>query len=159
MQVNNQWFRNYHETYLGKLDGTDMDARPPQALLTLWEDAAKFARERNTSVVQASLDAAKEKMLFFEKITLGSGAIVTAVVSFVGSQKQHLEPAWLLRSTLVIWALAPRERRSVGRMNTSRLLQQSIWKQGCALKSRNGLLSSRKAMRHCQRQSKRKLRT
>jgi hypothetical protein len=54
--------------------------------------------DRSNQVLSDSAKATKE---FFEKIALGAGASIAAIVSFLGAQNVHLHPRWLLRSALV----------------------------------------------------------
>ncbi|MHB8652453.1 MAG: hypothetical protein ACYDA9_01105 [Terriglobia bacterium] len=81
---------------------------PPdqQGLKTLLESATKHATEVNQRAAQASLDIAKEKTQYFEKIALACAGTIALVVSFVGSHAGRLQPIWLLRSALAVLLLA-----------------------------------------------------
>ena len=82
--------------------GAGIDRR----LKARWNRASESAAKINAEAVQASIDLAKEKTQYFEKIALGSGVTIAVVVSFVGAHSGKLQPPWLLRSALVSLALA-----------------------------------------------------
>jgi hypothetical protein len=50
---------------------------------------------------QTQIDIAKERTQFFEKLAIGSGATIAAIVSFLGAHSQRLQPPWILRASLV----------------------------------------------------------
>ena len=50
---------------------------------------------------QAQVDGAKERTQYFEKLAIGSGAAIAAIVSFLGTHTNSLHPKWVLRSSLV----------------------------------------------------------
>ncbi len=77
-----------------------------QRLVALFDSANKHATEANQRAVQVSVDIAKEKTQYFEKIALASAGTIALVVSFVGSHAGRLQPGWLLRSALIVLALA-----------------------------------------------------
>jgi hypothetical protein len=68
--------------------------------------AADHAANVNKQAVQSSMDVGKEKTQYFEKVSLGCGATVALIVSFVGAHAGRLQPRWLLRSALVTLVLA-----------------------------------------------------
>ena len=72
-----------------------------ERLKKLLESADTSATEIINQAAQAQTDIAKEKTQYFEKIALGSGATIAAVVSFIGSHSGRLKPPYLLRSALV----------------------------------------------------------
>ena len=55
---------------------------------------------------EKQIELAKERTQYFEKLALGSGATIAAVVSFIGTHLGRLRPPLLLRSTLVILVVA-----------------------------------------------------
>jgi hypothetical protein len=64
-------------------------------------------REAIHNYNQAQLDGAKDRTQYFEKLTIGSGAAIAAIVSFLGaSDKRSLHPEWTLRCSLVALVLA-----------------------------------------------------
>jgi len=77
-----------------------------QLLLSLVESAKKHAADMNERATQTTVDIAKEKTQYFEKIALASAGTIALVVSFVGSHAGRLQPPWLLRSALVVLVLA-----------------------------------------------------
>jgi hypothetical protein len=77
-----------------------------QRLKILFEDASKHAQAANQCVFQASLDIAKEKTQYLEKIALANAGTIALVISFVGSHSGKLQPPLLFRSALVTLFLA-----------------------------------------------------
>jgi hypothetical protein len=65
------------------------------------ERAQWKANEADAAAEQAQVDIAKERAQFFEKLAIGSGAAITALVSFLGSHSEKLRPPWILRTSLV----------------------------------------------------------
>jgi len=63
--------------------------------------AADHAANMNKQAVQSSIEVGKERTQYFEKVSLGCGATVALIVSFVGAHAGRLQPRWLLRSALV----------------------------------------------------------
>jgi hypothetical protein len=57
---------------------------------------------------QTQVDTAKDRTQYFEKLTIGCGAAIAALVSFLGatSDKHPLQPKWLLHYTLLALVLA-----------------------------------------------------
>ena len=85
------------------------DEAPQQTyerLDTVVKSETRRAEIVNQKLHQATIDIAKEKTQYIEKIALGSGATIAAIVSFVGSHNNKLHPSWLLRSALVSLVLA-----------------------------------------------------
>jgi hypothetical protein len=70
------------------------------------ENAIQRASRVHAQAVEASVDVGKEKIQFFEKVGLGSGATIAVVVSFIGAHPGRLHPPWLLRSALVVLVLS-----------------------------------------------------
>lgn len=70
-----------------------------------WSDELQHAREReksaNADIVQTSLDIAKRRTQYFEKLVIGSGATIAALVSFLGTHSTFLQPRWILRCALI----------------------------------------------------------
>jgi hypothetical protein len=77
------------------------DPSEASRLQILYDNAVKSAREVNQRTVQATLDIAKEKTQYIEKIALANAGTIALVVSFVGSHSGKLQPPWLLRLALV----------------------------------------------------------
>jgi hypothetical protein len=68
------------------------------------------AQERVNAAVaaaeQTQIDVAKERTQFFEKLAIGSGATIAALVSFLGAHSEKLRPPWILRTSLVALVVA-----------------------------------------------------
>jgi hypothetical protein len=83
---------------------------PPQVqqqeLNSAINSAIEHVRRTNQNAVQASVDIAKERTLYFEKIALAGAGAIALVVSFVGSHASRLQPPWLLRASLVLLFLS-----------------------------------------------------
>jgi hypothetical protein len=80
----------------------DTDLIERQRLSSLFESAAKFAHEANLRAAQVSIEMGKEKTQYFEKIALAGAGTIALVVSFVGAHAGRLQPAYLLRTALVV---------------------------------------------------------
>lgn len=77
-----------------------------QRLISRLESAGKHAIDVNRRAVEVSSEIGRQKTLYFEKLAIGSGATIALLVSFVGAHAGQLQPAWLLRSSLIVLALA-----------------------------------------------------
>jgi lysylphosphatidylglycerol synthetase-like protein (DUF2156 family) len=55
---------------------------------------------------RTQLEAARQRVAFFEKIAIGSGATIAALVSFLGTHAAGLHPHWILRCSLVSLVVA-----------------------------------------------------
>lgn len=67
--------------------------------------AQQKAAEANQRTSKASVDVGKEKVQYFEKIALGTGATIAAIISFVGSSPASIHTPKLLKSSLVLFVL------------------------------------------------------
>ena len=72
-----------------------------QRLKQCWESASSLARQRNKEAADSGTEIAREKTQYFEKLALGSGATIAALISFLGSHASRLQPRWLLRTALI----------------------------------------------------------
>ncbi len=72
-----------------------------QRLKGLYDDAAARGNNAAERFNSAQADAASERVDFYEKLAIGAGAAIAAIVSFVGSKAHSLQPPWLLRASLV----------------------------------------------------------
>jgi hypothetical protein len=70
------------------------------------ERAQEQANKADAAAEQAKVDIAKERTQFFEKLAIGSGAAITALVSFLGAHSEKLRPPWILRTSLVSLVVA-----------------------------------------------------
>lgn len=82
------------------------DPHEEKRLEILYQNARGKRASIDEQLSKSSLDINKERIQYFEKIALGCGATIALVGSFVGSRAGKLEPAWLLRSALLVLALA-----------------------------------------------------
>lgn len=70
-------------------------------------DAASKQREKAAERFnQIQYEVATESTQFFEKLTIGSGATIAALVSFLGAQHATIRPHWILRTALILLATA-----------------------------------------------------
>ena len=70
-------------------------------------DAAKGnLNEAVKTTNQTQIDIANERTQFFEKLAIGSGATIAALVSFLGAHSGGLRPPWILRTSLVALVVA-----------------------------------------------------
>jgi len=89
-------------TRMGETPGFGGNVEIEQKILEQrFQAAANHATDMNQRSVQTSIEIAKEKTQFFEKVILGCGATVTLIVSFVGAHAGRLQPRWLLRASLI----------------------------------------------------------
>jgi hypothetical protein len=61
-------------------------------LKTLHDAANANLNEALKTANQTQIDIAKERTQFFEKLAIGSGATIAAMVSFFGAHSQRLQP-------------------------------------------------------------------
>jgi len=72
-----------------------------QRLRLLHDGAQKQLRTTESDLTLAQVDSAKGRLDFFDRLTIGAGAAITALVSFLGAHSTKLQPAWILRAALV----------------------------------------------------------
>lgn len=70
-------------------------------LETLLDRANSHADNVEEQLWKSSVSIATEMTQYFEKVALGSGATIAAMVSFIGVHSGKLAPPYLLRSALV----------------------------------------------------------
>lgn len=75
-------------------------------LETLLDRAQKHATFVGEESWKRTLSIATELTQYYEKIALGSGATIAAMVSFIGTHSGKLNPPYLLRSSLVTLVMA-----------------------------------------------------
>jgi hypothetical protein len=77
---------------------------------SLYENSRRAMELLNQTLLeldQWQLEGQKGKSQFFEKLAIGSGATIAALVSFLGAnEKRVLHPHWILRCALVSLAVA-----------------------------------------------------
>jgi hypothetical protein len=62
-------------------------------------NALEALRDAENVLDQAQVDDVKDRAKYFENLTIGSGAAIAAIVSYLGAHT--LYPKWILRSSLV----------------------------------------------------------
>jgi hypothetical protein len=67
----------------------------------LLQSAQEHLRSAEKQVTDTVFDSAKERTQFFEKLAIGSGATIAALVSFLGVHATRMQPVWILRCALV----------------------------------------------------------
>ena len=72
-----------------------------QRLRLLLEGAKKQLREVQANTEQSQIEGAKGRVDFYDKLAIGSGATIAALVSFLGAHSAKLQPAWILRGALI----------------------------------------------------------
>jgi hypothetical protein len=75
----------------------------------LLQEATRSENKAATSFNRVQVDAGKEKSQYFEKLAIGSGAAIAAIVSFLGAHSGSgaaLKPGWILRCSLVSLVVA-----------------------------------------------------
>ena len=77
-----------------------MESSEAKRLEVLMDDSAKTCQNAAQQRADKSSELAKQHTEYLEKLAFGSGAVLTAIVSFVGG-KRELHPSWLLRSTIM----------------------------------------------------------
>lgn len=72
-----------------------------QRLSLLLDGADKQLRKVEADKDQYQIDAAKDRVDFYDKLTIGSGATIAALISFLGAHAAKLQPTWILRAALI----------------------------------------------------------
>jgi hypothetical protein len=67
--------------------------------------ADKRLKQVEADMAQGQIEGAKGRVDFYDKLALGSGATIAALVSFLGTHSTKLQPTWILRSALVFLVL------------------------------------------------------
>lgn len=72
------------------------------ARLKVLEDNASARLDKTiVDLNQSQIDVANGRTAYFERLTIGAGAVITAIVSFLANHAAGLHPEWLLRCSLV----------------------------------------------------------
>jgi hypothetical protein len=72
----------------------------------LMKSADQSVREIETDNSKTSVDLAKERTQYFEKLAIGSGATIAAIVTFLGSHAGKLQPVWIMQCSLICLLVA-----------------------------------------------------
>lgn len=78
-----------------------VDPLESQRIGHLLESASKAKCSAAKDLNDEQVNSAAGRKEYFEKLALGSGAAIAAIVSFVGTHSGRLQPPWLLRCSLV----------------------------------------------------------
>lgn len=70
-------------------------------LAKILTDATNQANDAEIQEAEKQNELSKERTQYFEKIALGSGATIAAIVSLAGSHPGRFQPSWILRSALL----------------------------------------------------------
>lgn len=71
----------------------------------LLKSAQENVRDAEKQSSETQLDLSKERTQFFEKLAIGCGATIAAIVSFVGTHAGKLHPVWIFRCALISLAI------------------------------------------------------
>ena len=133
----------------------------------LYDEAAKKLSVAASTLNSFQLDATVGRTAYFEKLTIGAGATIAAMVSFLGTDHHRLNPEWLMRGSLICLVVviftalfrnyrypfymltvrqieylqASRERASVSGIFLEQIQIHTISKPEKRLMSSNGLLT------------------
>ncbi len=82
------------------------DPQEIQRLHLLLDRADKQVQKVEADIELNQIESANGRVDFYDRITIGSGATIAALVSFLGGHSAKLQPAWLLRGALISLVLA-----------------------------------------------------
>jgi hypothetical protein len=77
------------------------DPQEIHRLRLLLDSADKQLQKVNTDREQYQIESAKGRVDFFDKLTIGAGATIAAIVSFLGAHSGKLQPSWIFRAALI----------------------------------------------------------
>jgi hypothetical protein len=72
-----------------------------QRCQALYDNATETLSKAADRLNSSQIDASEGRIQYFEKLTIGAGAVIAAIVSFVGSKPHTLSPSWVLRLSLI----------------------------------------------------------
>jgi hypothetical protein len=64
--------------------------------------ALEQVKETANDISQTQLNFSTERTQFFEKLAIGSGAAVAAIVSYLGAHARGLSPSWMMHAALAL---------------------------------------------------------
>lgn len=70
------------------------------------KQASSLVKQTSDDISQTQLSFSSERTQFFEKLAIGSGAAIAAIVSYLGVHARALAPPWLMRAALASLALS-----------------------------------------------------
>lgn len=71
----------------------------------LLDHANKKLDKAIADINQIQMDVANGRTAYFDRLTIGAGAVIAAIVSFLGGHAATLRPEWTLRCSLVALAV------------------------------------------------------
>jgi hypothetical protein len=77
-----------------------------ERLKRLLQSADQSVNDIEADNSKTQVDFAKERTQFFEKLAIGSGATIAAIVSFLGVHAGKLQPEWIMRCSLISLVVA-----------------------------------------------------
>jgi len=77
-----------------------------QRLKILLDNASEALNKAIAEINQSQIDVANGRTAYFDRLTIGAGAVIAAIVSFLGGHASTLHPEWLLRCSLVSLTIA-----------------------------------------------------
>jgi hypothetical protein len=93
-------------TFLQDIENVQSNQFEIQRLRSLYDEAAQDYSKKANQLNEYSIVAANDRVSFFEKVAIGAGACIAAIVSFLGAKTHPLEPRWVLRASLISLASA-----------------------------------------------------
>jgi hypothetical protein len=75
-------------------------------LKILLDNASENLNKAIADLNQNQIDVANGRTAYFDRLTIGAGAVIAAIISFLGSHASTLHPEWSLRCSLVSLTLA-----------------------------------------------------
>ncbi len=79
----------------------DYDPHEIHRLRLLLDAANRQKRDVESVRNDSQVESAKGRVDFYDRLTIGSGATIAALVSFLGTHSEKLQPRWILRSALI----------------------------------------------------------
>jgi hypothetical protein len=95
-----------NSTFLQDIEKVQTNLNEIQRLRSLHDEAAQDYSRKANQLNEYAIVAANDRVSFFEKVAIGAGASIAAIVSFLGAKSHPLEPRWVLRASLISLAFA-----------------------------------------------------
>lgn len=84
-----------------RLEETKMESVESARTKLLLDHASEQLNKAVADINQSQIDVANGRTSYFDRLTIGAGAVIAAIVSFLGSHAATLHPEWMLRCSLV----------------------------------------------------------
>src|ERR1035438_1104565 len=88
-------------TFLQDIEKVQTNQIEIQRLRSWYDEAAQDFSKKAKQINEYQIVAASDRVSFFEKVAIGAGASIAAIVSFLGAKSHPLEPRWVLRASLI----------------------------------------------------------